>query len=248
MAKQNEKVRIAAMADIHIRDSDEGKWQDYFEKLSGKADVLLLCGDLTDTGKLSEAEVLSAELQSCAIPVIGVLGNHDYESGLHEEVRDILNKEHVHILDGDSVIVENIGFAGVKGFGGGFGQFMLPMWGEQMNKDYIQVSVDEAMRLDRALVRLESQSSGLKKIVLLHYSPVPDTVMGEPEQIFPFLGSSHLVQPLEHRQVTAAFHGHAHLGTLEGSTPAGVKVYNVSRTLLLREGFEQPFYLFETEP
>lgn len=248
MTKKKNTVRIAAMADIHVRATDKGKWRDYFEMLSEKADVVLICGDLTDTGRPEEARVLAAELEACQVPVIGVLGNHDCESGMEDEVIAILNNENVHILDGDSVIIHEVGFAGVKGFGGGFGQYMLPMWGEQTNKDYIQVSVNEAMRLDRALVRLESQSSGLKKIVLLHYSPIPETVKGEPEQIFPFLGSSHLAEPLENRQVTAAFHGHAHLGTLEGATPRGVRVFNVSEALLLKEGYEQPFYLFETEP
>ncbi|QEC52915.1 Icc-related predicted phosphoesterase [Anseongella ginsenosidimutans] len=247
MARKN-KVRIAAMADIHVRHTDQGLWKAHFEMLSTQADVLLICGDLTDTGRADEARVLADELEACSIPVIGVLGNHDCESGIQDEVIDILNKEQVHILDGESVIIHDIGFAGVKGFGGGFGQHMLPMWGEQMNKDYIQVSVNEAMRLDRALVRLESKSSGLKKIVLLHYSPIPETVKGEPEQIFPFLGSSHLAEPLEHRQVTAVFHGHAHLGTLEGATAGGIPVYNVSQALLLKEGFSPPFYLFETEP
>lgn len=211
-------------------------------------DVLLICGDLTDTGRPEEAEVLAAELEACHIPVVGVLGNHDFESGVPEQVIEILNSDDVHILDGESVIIAGIGFAGVKGFGGGFGQYMLPMWGEQMNKDYIQVSVDEAMRLDRALVRLESKTSGLKKVVLLHYAPIADTVQGEPVEIFPFLGSSHLSEPLEHRQVTAAFHGHAHLGTLEGTTAGGVRVFNVSESLLLNQGYEPPVYLFEIEP
>lgn len=248
MTKKNNLVRIAATADIHVRETENGKWTDYFKTLSKQADVLLICGDLTDTGRPEEARVLAEELKACSIPVIGVLGNHDCESDMQDEVIRILNNEQVHILDGDSVIVNDIGFAGTKGFGGGFGQHMLPMWGEQMNKDYIQVSVDEAMRLDRALVRLESKSTGLKKIVLLHYSPIEETVKGEPEQIFPFLGSSHLAEPLEHRRVTVVFHGHAHLGSLEGSTSGGVPVYNVSQALLLKEGYEHPFYLFETAP
>ncbi|MFS8616565.1 MAG: metallophosphoesterase [Solitalea sp.] len=241
-------VKIAATADIHVRETDSGKRRDFFERVSENADVLLICGDLTDTGRPEEAEILASELEACSIPVVGVLGNHDFESGLQDQVIDVLNSDRVHILDGESVILHGIGFAGVKGFGGGFGQYMLPMWGEQMNKDYIQVSVNEAMRLDRALVRLESKTTGLKKIVLLHYSPIVDTVQGEPPEIFPFLGSSHLSEPLEHRQVTAAFHGHAHLGTLEGSTSGGVRVFNVSEALLLQEGYEHPYYLFETEP
>lgn len=230
------------MGDLHVKEGDAGKWTGHFKAVSEQADVLLLCGDLTDTGIPAEAKVLAAELRACRIPVVGVLGNHDHESDQHESVKNILAGEHVHILDGDSVVIEGMGFAGVKGFGGGFGRFMLPVWGEQMNKRFVQASLDEAIRLDKALVRLEEDGS-LKKIVLTHYAPVPETVAGEPEQIFPFLGSSHLAGPLENRRVTAAFHGHAHAGTREGRTASGVKVFNVSHALLQREGLS--FYVAE---
>jgi Icc-related predicted phosphoesterase len=176
---------------------------------------------------------------------VGVLGNHDYEAGEQNAIREALVSENVRILDGDSVVVKEVGFAGVKGFGGGFDRYMMPMFGESMFKQFVQEAVDEALRLDRALARLDSENVDMKKVVVLHYSPIKATVVGEPEPIFPFLGSSRLVEPINRRQVVAAFHGHAHYGTLEGETSAGVKVFNVSKPLLQRAGYETPFYLLE---
>ncbi len=243
--KKRKKTRIAAVGDIHVRESDRGKWKDYFRTVSEKADVLLLCGDLTDTGHAREAVVLAEELTACTIPVIGVLGNHDYEADEHVAIREALVGENVHILDGESVVVRDVGFAGVKGFGGGFDRYMMPMFGEPMFKQFVQECVDEALRLDRALARLDNENAEMKKIVLLHYSPIKATVEGEPEAIMPFLGSSRLVEPINRRQVVAAFHGHAHYGTLEGETSAGVKIFNVSKPILQRAGYETPFYLLE---
>ncbi|WP_439883320.1 metallophosphoesterase family protein [Pontibacter sp. MBLB2868] len=241
----NKKTRIAAVGDIHVRETDTGKWEDYFKEVSEKADVLLLCGDLTDTGRVSEAEVLAHELKACSIPVVAVLGNHDYERDNYKGIRKTLLKENVHLLDGDCVVIGDVGFAGVKGFGGGFDKGMLGMFGEQMIKDFVQEAVDEALKLDGALSRLDNEHENLKKIVLLHYSPIKATVVGEPEQIFPFLGSSRLAEPINRREVVAAFHGHAHIGTLEGETSKGVKVYNVSKPILEKEGYKYPFYLLE---
>ncbi|MBX9851060.1 MAG: metallophosphoesterase [Cytophagaceae bacterium] len=235
---------IAAVGDIHVGESEKGKWVDYFKAVSQKANVLLLCGDLTDTGKISEAKILRDELKSCTIPVVAVLGNHDFEKDLQDEIKKILMSEKVHILDGDSVIIDNVGFAGVKGFGGGFDKYMLAMFGEKMIKNFVQEAVDEALKLDRALMRLEAKAD-LKKIAVLHYSPLKTTIAGEPEQIWPFLGSARLAEPINRRQVIAAFHGHAHLGVLEGTTSQGVKVFNVSKQTLLKAGYNPPFYLFE---
>lgn len=246
MADQPEKkIKIAAVGDIHVRESDHGKWLDYFKDISEHADVLLLCGDLTDTGKESEAHVLAEELHACKIPVVAVLGNHDYDAGQQEAIKKALNKDDVHILDGDSVVVCNVGFAGVKGFGGGFDRGMLSMFGEKMMKQFVQEAVDEALRLENALVRLESDHADIKKIAVLHYAPIKETIMGEPEQIYPFLGCSRLVEPINRRQVQAAFHGHAHVGTLEGQTSTGIKVFNVSKPLLQNAGYEIPYFLFE---
>ena len=245
MADENQKVRIAAVADVHVRESDKGKWTDYFKEVSQNADVLLICGDLTDTGDEGEAQVLADELKACSIPVIGVLGNHDHEKGRHKLIRQILQNNNMIILDGESVVVNGIGFAGVKGFGGGFDSHMLSMFGEGAMKAFVQEAVDEALHLDRALAHLDQQNEDLKKIALLHYAPIKETIIGEPEQIYPFLGSSRLAEPLSRRNVIAAFHGHAHVGQLEGETAGGVKVFNVAKQILLKTGREFPYYLLE---
>ena len=240
---ENQKVRIAAIGDIHVRESDKGKWSEFFKDVSHQADVLLICGDLTDTGDEGEAQLLSEELRACTIPVVGVLGNHDFEKGRHKLIRQMVQNENVHILDGEAIVVNGVGFAGVKGFGGGFDSHMLSMFGEGAMKAFVQEAVDEALRLDRALARLDQEHEGLKKIAIMHYSPIKETVMGEPEAIFPFLGSSRLAEPLSRRQVVAAFHGHAHIGTLEGQTNGGVKVYNVAKPILQKRGMA--YFLLE---
>lgn len=237
-------TKIAAVGDIHVSEHDKGKWADLFKEVSQQADVLLICGDLTDTGDEVEAQVLCEELRSCSIPVVAVLGNHDFEKGRHKLIRQVLQNERVHVLDGEAIAIGDIGFAGVKGFGGGFDNYMLSMFGEGAMKAFVQEAADEAMHLDRALTRLESNESIRKKIVLLHYSPVAETVAGEPEQLFPFLGCSQLAEPLNRRKVDAVFHGHAHHGHIEGKTSAGVKVFNVAKPILLKAGYDMPFYIY----
>lgn len=243
--QEENRIKIAAVADIHVRETDKGKWSDYFKEVSKLADVLLICGDLTDTGDEGEAQLLADELKSCTIPVVGVLGNHDFEKGRHKLIRQMLQSDHVHILDGESIVIHGVGFAGVKGFGGGFDSHMLSMFGEGAMKAFVQEAVDEALRLDRALARLDQDYENLKKIAVLHYAPISETIKGEPEAIFPFLGCSRLAEPLSRRQVTAAFHGHAHMGVLEGKTADGVKVYNVAKQILAKSGYEIPAFIFE---
>lgn len=242
---EQQKTRIAAVADIHVRESDKGKWVGFFKEVSRQADVLIIGGDLTDTGDESEAEVLAEELKSCSIPVVAVLGNHDYEKGRHKLIRQIVQNENVHVLNGEAVVIAGVGFAGVKGFGGGFDNFMLSMFGEGAMKAFVQEAVEEALHLDRALARLEAEHPELKKVAVMHYSPIKETVVGEPEAIFPFLGCSRLAEPLGRRNVAAAFHGHAHVGTLEGKTSSGVKVYNVAIPILIKAGYQQSFYILE---
>jgi len=239
------KIKIAAIGDIHTRVTDKGKWVANFTEISKQADVLLICGDLTDSGDEEEAQVLAEELKACSIPVIAVLGNHDFEKGRQKLIRQILQENKVTILEGESVIVENIGFAGVKGFGGGFDNYMLSMFGEGAMKAFVQEAVNESLQLDRALARLEQEFPDIPKIVLLHYSPIKETVIGESEQIYPFLGSSRLVEPLHRRKVFAAFHGHAHAGKFEGVTSAGVKVFNVALPILNMVNKDFPFYILE---
>jgi Icc-related predicted phosphoesterase len=243
MAGEHKKVRIAAIGDIHVRESDRGKWVPLFKEVSQAADMLLICGDLTDTGDEGEAQLLAEELKSCTVPVVCVLGNHDHEKGRHKLIRQMVMNEHVHVLDGENVVIEGIGIAGVKGFGGGFDNHMLSMFGEGAMKAFVQEAVEEALHLDRALARLDQDHEDIRKIAIMHYSPIKETVLGEPEAIYPFLGSSRLAEPLTRRQVVAAFHGHAHVGQLEGITAGGVKVFNVAKPILNKAG--RNFFLFE---
>jgi Icc-related predicted phosphoesterase len=237
-------MKIAAVADIHIRKTDHGKWKEFFTFVSSQSDVLLICGDLTDTGHQTEAEILKQELEHCSIPIIAVLGNHDFEQDMENEILEILRGDQIHVLDGESVVINNIGFAGTKGFSGGFTRYMLPRFGEKINKLYVQEAVEESLKLDQALVRLEGKGIE-KKVVLLHYSPILDTIIGEPPEIYSFLGSSRLEWPINNRQVNVVFHGHAHLGKLKGASSQGVQVLNVSKHILEKEGHTPPVYFME---
>ncbi|MBD0285382.1 MAG: metallophosphoesterase [Flavisolibacter sp.] len=245
MQEDIKKMKIAAVGDIHVRETDHGKWIDYFKEVSKQADVLIICGDLTDTGDEVEAQILIEELKACTIPVVAVLGNHDFEKGRHKLIRQMLQKAGVYMLDGESVVINEVGFAGVKGFGGGFDNYMLSMFGEAAMKAFVQEAVDEALHLDRALARLDAEYPEINKIAVLHYAPIKETVSGEPEPIFPFLGSSRLAEPLNRRGVVAAFHGHAHVGKLEGATTSGIKVFNVAIPILIKSGYTSPFFLYE---
>jgi Icc-related predicted phosphoesterase len=239
------KTKIAAMADIHTKITDKGMLRNTFEELNDKADVLVICGDLTDTGDEDEALILGEGLQVLRIPVIGVLGNHDYEKGRQKVIKQILTEHKMTILDGESIVVQDIGFAGVKGFGGGFEQYMLSIFGEDMMKQFVHEAVNESLQLDRALTRLEQECPDLPKVALMHYAPIKDTIMGEPEQLFPFLGSSHLAEPLMRRQVTLAFHGHAHAGTHKGQTNSKIPIYNVALPVLRKLNKEQHYIIVE---
>src|SRR5512132_2901511 len=232
-------LRIAAMGDLHVSKTSQGAFQPVFTQVNQSADVLLLCGDFTDYGLPDEARVLARELSVVKIPVIAVLGNHDYEGGKPNEIRQILIDVGVSVLDGEATEVHGVGFAGVKGFAGGFGRGALGPWGEQAIKAFVQEAVDEALKLEAALARLRTQ----KRVALLHYSPIRGTVEGEPPEIFPYLGSSRLEEPINRYRVNAVFHGHAHRGTPEGRTSTGVPVHNVAMPLLLRTNPDRPPYL-----
>ena len=224
-------VRVAAVGDVHCKKTSQGELQPFFQQLNNNADVLLLCGDLTDYGLPEEARVLAKELTtSLKIPVVGVLGNHDFESDQAPEVQEILCEAGVHMLDGDACEIHGIGFAGTKGFTGGFGERALEPWGEHSIKQFVHEAIDEALKLERAISRLQTA----QRIVLLHYSPIRATVEGEPLELFPFLGSSRLEEPLNRFPVTAVFHGHAHHGSPEGRTQQDVPVFNVALPLLRR--------------
>ena len=233
-------LRIAALGDLHVSKTSQGKFQPLFEQITESADVLLLCGDFTDYGMPDEARVLARELSAAVkVPVIAVLGNHDYEAGHQDEITQILVDAGVRVLDGEVTEVHGVGFAGVKGFAGGFGRGALGPWGEAAIKQFVQVAVDEALKLEAALARLRTQS----RVALLHYSPIRGTCEGEPVEILPYLGSSRLEEPINRYRVSAVFHGHAHRGAPEGKTATGVPVYNVAMPLLSRLHPDRPPFL-----
>lgn len=234
-----EPLRVAAVGDLHCTAESQGQLAPLFAEMAEAADVLAFCGDLTDYGLPEEATVLAAELKGVRAEVVAVLGNHDFESGRQSEVIAILREAGVKVLDGEGVELRGVGFAGTKGFAGGFGQRALGPWGENAIKAFVQEAVDESLRLESALGRLRTS----QKLVVLHYAPIAGTVLGEPEQIYPFLGSSRLEDPIEHYAASAVVHGHAHHGTLEGRTRGGIPVYNVSLPLLRRGG--TPFRVLE---
>jgi Icc-related predicted phosphoesterase len=231
-------VRVAALADLHCTRTSHGAFQPLFARLNDAADVVLIAGDLTDYGLPEEAAVLAKELTALRIPAAAVLGNHDVESSKEHEVRQILTAAGLTVLDGDACELQGIGIAGVKGFGGGFGRRALGPWGEATIKQFVREAVDEALKLEAALARLRTKHL----IALLHYSPIQQTVEGEPLEIYPFLGSSRLEEPLGRYPVSLVVHGHAHRGQLEGTTQSGVPVYNVSMPLLTRTFAERPPY------
>lgn len=236
-------TRLAAMGDIHAARTGQGSLATLFGQVSERADVLVLCGDLTDYGLPEEARVLAREVNTALrVPCVAVLGNHDYEAGKADEVRQMLVDVGVTVLDGDTCEVHGVGFAGVKGFCGGFGRGALGPWGEDIIKLFVHEAMNEALKLESALARLR----GSHRVALLHYSPIRATVEGEPLEIFPYLGSSRLEEPLTRYPVTMVLHGHAHNGALEGKTSAGTPVYNVAMPLLKKCFPEQPpFRLIE---
>jgi Icc-related predicted phosphoesterase len=231
MAKTPGVVRVAALADIHLGRVGYGPpLQTLLAQVAESADILALCGDLTDRGEPDEARQLARALASVGVPIVGVLGNHDHESGKVPEITRILCESGVQVLDGEAVEIQGVGFAGVKGFAGGFGRRALGPWGEPVIKLFVREALDEALKLETALSRLSTE----RRVVLLHYSPIAGTVEGEPMEIYPYLGSSRLEEPLSRYPVDVVFHGHAHHGAAEGRTMANVPVYNVSMALLQR--------------
>ncbi len=246
MRRPEDPLRIAAVGDLHYDKHSRGRHQQLFTEASLKADVLVLCGDLTEYGLPQEAELLAEDLRTCArIPVAAVLGNHDFESGHPDQIRSVLEGVGVATLDGECIVLGGVGFAGVPGFGGGFGARMLNAWGEPLMKSFVQEAVDHALRLEQALARLHTPH----RIALLHYAPIRATVEGENPEILPFLGSSRLEGPINRLGATAVFHGHAHNGKPEGRTSAGVPVFNVSIPVLERTQPGGPaFFLYELPP
>lgn len=217
-------VIVAGLGDLHVSESSAHPYRDLFAEIAEKADVLALCGDLTNLGRPHEAEILAEDLRSCRIPMVGVLGNHDLESGHGIEVRRILTQGGLKLLDEETHEIAGIGFAGVKGFAGGFGARMLSPFGEEAIKLFVTEAVNEAFHLENALHALAQETERL--VVVLHYAPITETVVGEPLEIYPFLGSSRLAETIDRFPVKAVLHGHAHHGSAAGTTRTGVPVFN----------------------
>jgi Icc-related predicted phosphoesterase len=243
MARSSDVVRIAAMSDVHYSRTSAGTLQGVFQQVTESADILVLCGDLTDYGLAEEAKLLAKDLTSALkIPIVGVLGNHDFEAGQETEIAKILTDAGVRVLDGDTYESHGIGFAGVRGFCGGFGRGALGAWGEPIIKQFVHEALHEVLKLESALARLKT----VHRVAVIHYAPVRDTVEGEPLEIYPFLGSSRLEEPLTRYSVSAVFHGHAHRGSPEGRTSSGIPVFNVCLPLLRTLYPDRPpFRLFE---
>jgi Icc-related predicted phosphoesterase len=234
-------ITLAAIGDLHVADADEHRYRDLFAEMSEAADVVALCGDLTNFGKTREVENLLSDLQACTIPVVAVLGNHDYECGQPDEVMRMLTGAGVHVLDEQAVVVKGVGFAGVKGFIGGFDRGELGAFGEAAIKTFVDESINEARKLENQLRTLRTD----RAVAVLHYAPVAATVAGEPEPIFPFLGSSRLANAVDRfDNVKVVVHGHAHRGAYRGQTPGGVPVYNCAQ-FVVRPEFGRPYALLE---
>ena len=239
-------VRVAALGDLHYgRSTPPGSLQALFSQINDSADILALCGDLTDYGLIEEARAFVKELiPTVKIPIVAVLGNHDVESGQQGEIVKIFADAGIAMLDGETIEIQGIGFAGTKGFCGGFGRRALGPWGEEIVKKFVHEAVAEALKLESALARLRTE----RTVALLHYAPIQATVEGEPCEIYPFLGCSRLEDPINRFPVSAVCHGHAHHGAPEGRTRTNVPVYNVSASLM-REVFpDRPFRLIEVGP
>ena len=234
-------MRIAATADIHFSPQSYDRLRDPLSRVRDQADVLVLAGDLTNYGKPEEMESLLNALVRLRIPTIAVLGNHDYESGKHEELIKMMNTEGIKILDGSSYERDGVGFAGTKGFLGGFGRGVLTAFGEPEVKAFVQASIDEAMKLERALSLLRAE----KRVVIVHYSPIADTVKGEPPEIYPYLGTARLAEVADRHGCQLIVHGHAHHGALEGRTTGGIPVYNVALPILMAQDPPAVFRVFD---
>lgn len=237
-------TRVAAAGDLHCREEHRGRFTAWVDQLNREADLLLLCGDLTDRGWPQEAATLAGELSRLTIPCVAVYGNHDHEGGTVDTVTRELTDVGVHVLDGGHWISEDgqVGVAGVKGFAGGFGNATLQAFGEGLVKAFVQGAVDEAHKLERALKELEGVPN---KLVITHYAPVEETLVGEKIELFPFLGTSRLELPVDHFGARMAFHGHAHHGAPHGRTRGGTPVFNVAMPLISRLTPERRFLLIE---
>ena len=221
-------MRIAATADLHFSAASHNALHEQLNRVRDEADVLVLAGDLTNYGEPSEMEPLLNVVVRSRVPTVAVLGNHDYEGGKQAELMRMMSSSGIKVLDGTAYERDGVGFAGTKGFVGGFGRGVLTAFGEPEVKQFVQASIDETLKLERAMAQLRTP----KRVVVIHYSPIAATVQGESAEIFPFLGTSRLAEVIDRHGADLVLHGHAHHGKLEGKTTGGSPVYNVAITLL----------------
>lgn len=234
-------MRIAAVADLHFTPQNYDRIREPMNRVREEADLLVLAGDLTNYGRPQEMESLLAMLVRLRLPIVAVLGNHDYESGHHEKLMEMMTAEGVKVLDGTAYEREGVGFAGTKGFLGGFGRGVLTAFGETEVKAFVQAGIDEAMKLERALSQLRTE----KRVIVLHYAPIAETVKGEPAEIYPYLGSSRLSEVADRHGANLILHGHAHHGALQGKTTAGIPVHNVALNMMLQHNGGRPYGVFD---
>jgi uncharacterized protein len=234
-------MRIAATADLHFAPANQAALREELNKVREEADVLVLAGDLTNYGQPSEMEPLLNSLVRLRVPIIAVLGNHDYESGNEQELMKMMTAAGIKVLDGSGYERDGVGFAGTKGFVGGFGRGMLTPFGEPEIKTFVRASIDEALKLERGLSQLRTR----KRVVVLHYAPIASTVRGEDPEILAFMGTSRLAEVIDRHGADLVVHGHAHHGALEGQTLAGVPVRNVAITLLQQQQPSAAYRVFD---
>ena len=234
-------MRIAAVADLHYTPQSYDKIREPMMRVRDEADVLVLAGDLTNYGRPAEMDSLLTMLVRLRIPIVAVLGNHDFESGQQEELLKMMTGEGVKVLDGSGYERAGVGFAGTKGFLGGFGRGTLTAFGEPEVKSFVQVSVDEAMKLERAMSQLRTE----RRVVVVHYAPISATVQGEPLEIYPYLGNSRLSEVVDRHGANLMLHGHAHHGSPDGKTTGGIPVHNVALPILQTSGLTTPYRLFD---
>jgi Icc-related predicted phosphoesterase len=234
-------MRIAATADLHFSASRHSALHDQLSRVREEADVLVLAGDLTNYGLPDEMEPLLNVVVRSRVPTIAVLGNHDYESGRQAELIRMMSGAGLKVLDGTAYERDGVGFAGTKGFVGGFGRGLLTAFGEPEIKQFVQASIDEALKLERAMAQLRTP----KRVVVVHYSPISTTVQGEAPEIYPFMGTTRLAEVIDRHGADLVLHGHAHHGQLEGKTIGGSLVYNVAITLLQAQKASSAYRIFD---
>lgn len=239
-------IRVASVGDIHYGPQRSKSFARAFSKLKDEADLLLLAGDLTRTGRIEESTALVEDLRLCRVPVVAVLGNHEYQSGLELKIVEQLVGAGVHVLEGGSIVLEvsgvRVGVAGIKGFGGGFAGACGSEFGEPEMKLFARHSREQGRLLHAALEEITQLDADFQ-VVLTHFSPIEQTLAGEKREIYPFLGSFHLAEPIDAFSVDLAIHGHAHRGVEQGITAGGVPVRNVAYPVI-----RSPYRVYSLEP